>query len=99
MWDTPPSPRDAGFDRSCHIILRRKEPDLYQSLVPVTYTWVNRTQSSRSDHPPPYTEEAYCQKRRVNAGKWWHHGPHSEEHRSAERAAPAAGAAWGGDVA
>lgn len=26
--------------------------------------------------------EAYCQKRRVNAGKWWHHGPHSEETES-----------------
>ena len=29
-----------------------------------------------------FTEEAYCQKRRVNDGKWWHHGPHSEETES-----------------
>ena len=27
----------------------------------------------------PGTEEAYCETRRVNGGKWWHHGPHHEE--------------------
>lgn len=26
--------------------------------------------------------EAYCEKHRVNAGKWWHHGPHPEETES-----------------
>lgn len=27
-------------------------------------------------------EETYCEKHRVNAGKWWHHGPHPEETES-----------------
>lgn len=26
--------------------------------------------------------ETYCEKHRVNAGKWWHHGPHPEETES-----------------
>jgi len=26
--------------------------------------------------------EAYCETRRVNGGKWWHHGPHHEETES-----------------